>query len=230
MDRQVAIITGAGRGIGQACAVEISAAGFSLVLAARSSEELQKTRSLVDDGLCIPTDVTQIDQIEALAHRTLKLFGRIDALINNAGMAPSLSVEQTTPDQWRQIIDTNLSSAFHLCRAVWPAMKSQKAGVIVNISSFAARDPFPGFAAYGAAKAGLNTLSLALAREGRPHGIRVHTVAPGAVETSMFRSLIPEDQWPREKTLDPADVAKVVVRCITGELQYTSGEVIYLSK
>jgi NAD(P)-dependent dehydrogenase (short-subunit alcohol dehydrogenase family) len=102
--------------------------------------------------------------------------------------------------------------------------------VIVNISSLAARDPFPGFAAYGAAKAGLNLLGLSLAREGDPHNIRVHTIAPAAVETAMFRKLMDEAQYGRDKTLDPADIARVVAQCVAGDLRYTSGEVIYVRK
>jgi 3-oxoacyl-[acyl-carrier protein] reductase len=92
------------------------------------------------------------------------------------------------------------------------------------------RDPLPGFAAYGAAKAGLNLFSLALAREGAEHGIRSYAIAPGAVETSMFRRMVSKEKWPVEKTLDPADVARVVAQCIDGDLKYTSGEVIFLSK
>src|SRR4029079_9090658 len=107
------------------------------------------------------------------------------------------------------VIDTNLSSAFYLAKALWDTFKKQHAGCIVNISSMAARDPFPGFLAYGAAKAGLNLLSLVLAREGAQHVIRSYAIAPGAVETEMFRPIMSKEQWPSEKTLDPADVARV---------------------
>ena len=102
--------------------------------------------------------------------------------------------------------------------------------MIVNISSVSSRDPFPGFAAYGAAKAALNVFSLVLAREGKEIGVRVHTIAPGAVETAMFRALVTEQQWPREKTLDPSDVARVIAQCVDGDLRHASGEVIFLSK
>ena len=124
----------------------------------------------------------------------------------------------------------DLSAAFYLCRAVWKIFTGQGGGVIVNISSQAARDPFPGFAAYGAAKAGINLLGLSAAREGASSGIRVHTIAPGAVETSMLRSLLSAEQYPREKVLEPEDVAKVIGQCVRGDLRYTSGEVIYLQK
>jgi NAD(P)-dependent dehydrogenase (short-subunit alcohol dehydrogenase family) len=111
-------------------------------------------------------------------------------------------------------------------------MTSQKpaGGVIVNVSSMAAKDPLPGFLAYAAAKAGLNLFGLALAREGAPYDIRVHTVAPGSVETGMFRALVDEQTWPREKTLDPADVARVIAACADGTLRHASGGVIYLNR
>jgi NAD(P)-dependent dehydrogenase (short-subunit alcohol dehydrogenase family) len=102
--------------------------------------------------------------------------------------------------------------------------------VVVNISSEASRDPFDGFAAYGAAKAGLNLFGRVAAREGLPHGIRVHTIAPGAVETQMLRNLLSVDQYPTEKAMSTADVAKVIAACVTGTLRHTSGEVIFLHR
>ena len=106
----------------------------------------------------------------------------------------------------------------------------QKAGVVVNISSTASRSPFPGFSAYGAAKAGVNLMGLALAQEGFPLGIRVHSVAPGATETQMFRAIFSEEKYPASKVMDPAEVARVVGQCVSGELANTSGEVIWLHK
>ena len=100
----------------------------------------------------------------------------------------------------------------------------------MNLSSLAARDPFPNFAAYAAAKAGLNLFGLAAAREGQAIGVRVHTLALGAVETGMFRQLVTPQQYPADQTLDPADVARVIAQCVTGDLRYTSGEVVYLHK
>jgi NAD(P)-dependent dehydrogenase (short-subunit alcohol dehydrogenase family) len=102
--------------------------------------------------------------------------------------------------------------------------------VIVNISSLAARDPFPGFAAYGSAKAGLNLFGLSLAREGATIGIRVYTIAPGAVETSLFRSLMTVEQFPTEQTLSPVEVARVIARCAAGDAEFISGQVIWMQK
>jgi hypothetical protein len=230
MHDPVAVISGAGRGIGRAAAVELAQRGYRLSLASRSEQQLDETARMAGTGIIVPTDVTNPQQVNSLIEKTNTHYGRIDAVAHCAGLAPSVPVEQMTDAQWRDVIDANLSSAFYLARAVWPTFRSQQSGVIVNLSSFSSRDPFPGFAAYGAAKAAINVFSLVLAREGRQHGVRVHTIAPSAVETGMFRALVSEQQWPREKTLDPADVACVIAQCVCGDLRHTSGEVIFLSK
>lgn len=230
-DAPVAIITGAGRGIGRATAIELASAGYRLMLVSRNEEELNETARLVGGALVAPGDVRSTDEIQQVIEGTLGHYdGRLDAVIHCAGMAPARSIVQMSPDEWRDVIETNLSSAFYLCRAAWPVFQRLGGGVIVNVSSFAARDPFPGFAAYGAAKAGLNLFGLSAAREGQAAGIRVHTIAPAAVETSMFRALLTHEQYPPEKALAPADVARVIAGCVRGELCYTSGEVIYLRK
>jgi 3-oxoacyl-[acyl-carrier protein] reductase len=180
--------------------------------------------------MAITADVTRPADIDRIVNQAISEFGRIDVIVNNAGLAPVRGIEEMPIEQWHAVIDTNLSAAFYLSKAVWPIFKRQGGGAIVNISSLAARDPFAGFAAYGAAKAGLNLLSLSLAREGASHNIRVYTVAPGAVETEMFRGIMNEQQFPPERTLDPAEVAKVIAQCVNGDLRFTSGEVIWVHK
>ena len=101
---------------------------------------------------------------------------------------------------------------------------------MVNLSSLATHNPFPGLGAYAAAKAGLHLLGLSAAREGAAIGLRVHTIAPGAVETAMLRKLATPEQLPTEQTLAPADIARVILQCVQGDLSHTSGEVIYLHK
>jgi NAD(P)-dependent dehydrogenase (short-subunit alcohol dehydrogenase family) len=221
----VAIVTGAGKGIGRAIARELARRGYDLALIARTEADLRETAK---DAFLIPGDVADPNLAEKAMVMTAKQFGRVDVLINNAGYAPLRSIEELTIEQWQQTIAVNLSATFYFCKAVWPIMRRQGGGVIVNISSAASRDPFKGFAAYGAAKAGVNLLGHALAREGEEFGIRVHTIAPAAVETEMFRTIATEEQYPRDKTLDPTEVARAVAECIDGNLRHTSGEVIHL--
>lgn len=202
-----------------------------MALVARTENELHQTAKLCGpESLVIRADVSDPDAATAIISRVSDRFDRIDALVNAAGSAPVLDVESTTPKHWKDIIDANLSSAFYLSRAVWPIFRRRGEGVIVNLSSLAARDPFPNFAAYASAKGGLNLLGLSLAREGAPLGIRVHTIAPAAVETTMLRQILNPQQFPSEKTLSPREVADVIVQCIAGDLRHTSGEVIWLKK
>jgi len=231
MMQPVAIITGAGRGIGRAVALELAQRVHRVALVARTVGELHATAEAAGtDVLIVAGDVSDPLTAERAVNQTMEEFGRIDALVNCAGVAPVLTIEQTTPQEWHKILDTNLSATFYFMRACWPVMQKQGGGVIVNVSSFSARDPFPGFVAYGSAKAGVNLMGLAAAREGAESGIRVHTVAPAAVETGMFRAIMPPEQFPPRDTLDPGEVARIIGQCITGELRNTSGEVIYLHK
>jgi len=231
MSAPVALITGAGRGIGRASAIELSSRGYSILLVSRTETELRETEKRCGVACAIATaDIAKPQAARDAVQKALDRFGRLDAVVHCAGLAPILKIEETTDHQWHDVINTNLSAAFYLARAAWSTFLKQGAGVIVNISSLAARDPFVGFTAYAAAKAGVNLLGLSLAREGQPHNIRVHTVAPGATETAMFRKLLTPEQFGPEKTLDPADVARVVAQCVTGELQHTSGEVIWVHK
>ena len=222
---RVAIVTGAGRGIGKAATLELVARGWRVVAVSRRPT-FAKTASIEP----LAADVSDPDAVASVVEHVTDHHGRVDAVVHCAGLAPAVPVADTSVAQWRDVIDTNLSAAFYLAKAAWEPMKRQGGGVFVNISSMAARDPFPGFGAYAAAKAGLNLFSLVLAREGFPHKIRVHTIAPGAVETEMFRALMSEGQFGRDRTLDPADVARLIARCVDGELPYTSGEVIYVHK
>lgn len=230
MNQPVALITGAGRGIGRATAVELAAAGYQLVLVSRNASELNETARLAGTGLMLDADVTRPEDVQRVIDGTLAAYNRIDAIIHSAGLAPVRSMTQMTASEWREVIDTNLSAAFYLCRSAWPVFEQQGGGVVVNLSSEAARDPFPGFSAYGAAKAGVNLFGLSAAREGQKIGVRAHTIAPAAVETELFRTIMSREQYPADKTLSPSDVARVILQCVRGDLRYASGEVIYLHK
>lgn len=236
MPAPVALISGASRGIGRATAIALAKLNYRLALVARTQQDLQETARLASapDSLLLTADITDPDQVKSVIARTLETFGQLDALINIAGLAPVRSIEQMSIEEWKSVIDTNLSAAFYLTKFAWPHLRraapATPPAVIVNISSLASRDPFAGFAAYGAAKAALNIFGLVAAREGQADHIAVHTIAPGAVETAMFRQLMTKEQYPTEKTLAPEEVAEVIAQCVTGELRHTAGEVIYLHK
>jgi NAD(P)-dependent dehydrogenase (short-subunit alcohol dehydrogenase family) len=233
MSDRVGVVTGAGRGIGRAVAVELASRGYRLALVSRTQRELEETRALCGGAAeCFGfvCDVADARRVDTLIEDVSAKFGRVDALAHCAGMAVMKPIEQLSIEQWRGMLDTNLSSIYFLCRRLWPIFRRQGGGVVVNVSSYAARDPLAGLGAYGAAKAGVNLLGLALAREGAEIGVRVHTVAPAATETAMLRSILSEQQVPREKTLPPQTVANVIVQCICGDLACTSGEVIYVHK
>ena len=236
MSQPVVLISGASRGIGRATAVAMARLGYRLILVARKRADLEETARLAGapDSLCLPGDVTDAEQVRSLVHVAVDRFARLDAVVNVAGLAPVASIEEMTIEQWRRVIDTNLSAVFYVTKYAWPhlkvAAKTFGQSAVVNVSSLSSRDPFPGFAAYGAAKAGLNIFDQVAAREGEADGISVHTVAPGAVETGMFRQLMTPEQYPTEKTLLPEEVADVIARCVSGQLRHTRGEVIYLHK
>ena len=231
MSERIAMVTGAGRGIGRAAAIELAGKGFQLAMVSRSGSELEATAGLCGGGAkTFVCDVSDPNRVDKLIEEVLSVFGRVDALVHCAGLALMRTIEEMTLEEWRAMMDTNLSSIYFLCRRLWPVWRKLAVGVIVNVSSYAARDPFAGLSAYGAAKAGVNLLGLALSREGAEIGVRVHTVAPAATETAMLRSLISTDQLPTEKTLEPVAVARVIAQCICDDLACTSGEVIYVHK
>ncbi|HEX8341367.1 MAG TPA: SDR family oxidoreductase [Tepidisphaeraceae bacterium] len=227
----VALVTGAGRGIGRATAVAFAKAGFATVLVARNVAELTETKSLCGDNAVVEiADVRDGPRADAIVAGTVARFGRIDVLVNNAGLAPLVAFEKMTEQIFRDTIDTNLLAAFHYSRAVWPVMQRQGGGTIINLSSESARDPFDGFAAYAAAKAAINAFTKALASEGDAHHIRAIAVAPAGVETAMLRKIATPEQLRPADVLTPQDVADAILAAATGPLRHASGEVIYLHK
>ena len=230
MAGKTCIITGAGRGIGKAAAVELDRLGWRLALISRSADELRAVAAGLQDAIAIPADISKSAEVDRAVKAAIAHFGQIDATVNCAGVAPLAPIEQTTDEQYRQTIDTNLGHTFYMTRAVWGHFKERKSGVIVNVSSMASREPFNGFSIYSAAKAAINIFSLVAAHEGAPHGIRVHVVAPGAVETAMLRAVFSAKVLPEAMALPPEAIGKVIAQVVAGDLAYTSGEVIYVHK
>ncbi|MDQ3227286.1 MAG: 3-oxoacyl-ACP reductase FabG [Chloroflexota bacterium] len=187
---RTAIVTGGSRGIGQAIARRLARDGVQVVVAARSAEDAERVAAEITnnggDAFAVACDVREARDIARLVERTLETFGRVDIVINNAGISP-LRAEPHEIDEeiWDAILDTNLKGAFLLSKAAAPGMIARGEGVIVNIASIAGVMPIPLESAYCASKAGMIGLTKALARDWARYGIRVHAVAPGYVATEM---------------------------------------------
>ncbi len=226
----VAIVTGASSGIGHACAVQLSRAGYRVVLAARTLATLAAARATLTDDRHVTRacDISDPPQARELIERTVREFGRIDVLINAAGTAPVRAVEATTPEITRSVFALNAEAPANLIHFAWPALMATGRGVIVNISSMASIDPFDGFYTYAASKAALNMLSYVANREGSPRGVHCYVLCPGAVETPMLRAIVPASVLPPSRTLATDDIATVALQCIRGERMADAGKPILL--
>lgn len=187
---QVAIVTGAGRGIGRAAALALAQAGAAVVLASRSADELyslaDEIKQLDGRALAIPTDVSDMAQVDYLLVLTLRAFGRIDVLVNNAALVQPIGrVWETSPLAWQKLIAVNVIGPYLCARVVLPHMLDRGSGRIINISSALADRSLEGLSAYTVSKAALERLSSTLAAEVQNRGIVVTTLRPGGVDTSM---------------------------------------------
>jgi NAD(P)-dependent dehydrogenase (short-subunit alcohol dehydrogenase family) len=209
LDGRVAIVTGSGTGIGRATARVLAEHGADVVLAARRVELLERTASEVEAtgrrALVVPTDVTDSAQCEQLVATTVAELGRVDVLVNNAGGSINKAPEEWDVAEWHQIIDLNLAAAWFLSRPAARHMIEQGAGSIVNISSGASFLALPNVAPYGAAKAGLNSLTRSLAAAWSPQGVRVNAVACGAVRTEGYGNSTRNQDLPDDAILGPGN-------------------------
>ena len=187
---QVAIVTGAGRGIGRAVAATFAREGAFVVLAARSAREIASVQRDIEvaggRALAVATDVRQEPAVAALVTRALAEGGRIDCLVTAAGMAAFGPVADAKTADWDQLMAVNLRGVFLCCRAVLPAMTAQRRGTIINIGSVVTSRTLPGSGAYTAAKYGLLGFSRVLAEEMRAHGVRVGVLSAGATDTPLW--------------------------------------------
>jgi NAD(P)-dependent dehydrogenase (short-subunit alcohol dehydrogenase family) len=190
LEGRAAVVTGAGTGIGRGTALVLAEHGADIVLAGRRLEPLEHTAADVESlgrrAVVVPTDVTDVDQCQALVRRAVDELGRLDILVNNAGGASTKPIADWTPEEWRYVLDVNASSTWFLSRFASTPMLAQGKGSIVNISSGAARFAFPIGAPYGAAKAAVDNLTMSLAAAWTPKGIRVNGIACGAVRSEML--------------------------------------------
>lgn len=214
--RPVALVTGAGSGIGAATTARLVAAGYDVVAVGRRRALLEELRTTCGDTVEVcPADLTDTDAAVRIVRETVGRRGRIDVVVNNAGDAWQADIADTDPARFRSLIDLNLVAPAAILHAAWPTFVAQQRGCVVNVSSLAQFDPFPGFFAYAPSKAGLHMLTVVAAAEGGPQGIRAFTVAPGVVDTPLHHRLAPEGV-DDELRLDADAVAGLVVACVVG--------------
>jgi 2-deoxy-D-gluconate 3-dehydrogenase len=185
----VAVVTGASRGLGRAIAVAFAAAGAHVALAARSRPDLEETARQVEvhgvKALVAPTDVSRYDDVEALMQRAVGTLGRLDIVVNNSGVAKVVPLAEATPEDWRAIIDVNLTGVFNGCRAAARHLIGQRSGKIINLASVLGAVGLPGYTLYSASKGGVIALTRTLAVEWARHNVQVNAIAPGWFVTDM---------------------------------------------
>lgn len=242
----VALVTGAGSGIGRATAMMLAREGYRVALVGRDLAKLEAVAAEIHatfaggvsskQPVAVPlaADLASPQACEFVIAKAVGVFGRLDALVNNAGWSPLAPIARIKPEQVRAIFEINALAPVYLTRAAWGVFARQNAAdgaaraCIVNVSSKSSVDPFRGLGVYGAAKAAVNTLTRATANEGASIGLRALCVAPGAVETPLLRSMFPVAALPAERCLRPEDVARVILDCVLGGYDARNGETIFV--
>jgi len=224
---QVAVVTGAGRGIGAAIATQLASLGATIVLCGRTRQNLQRASDAITShggrAAVAGCDVTELKSVEALAAYVQNSFGRTDVLVNNAGVgAFAAPLHEMPPQEWERVLNTNLRGVYYCIRSFAGMMIDARRGHIINVSSLAGKNALPNGAAYAASKWALNGLSYSVAEELRGYGIRVSVVCPGSVDTELS----PHTGKNPAKMLQPADVAHVVAMLVTQAPQSFASEVL----
>jgi NAD(P)-dependent dehydrogenase (short-subunit alcohol dehydrogenase family) len=235
----VALITGGSRGVGRDVALGLGGAGFAIAVVARSSGALEETRELLDraDVPCVTcaADVRDLDAVASAVALVENKLGPISTVVNNAGTSLAIGpLWEVDPGDWWTDVETSLGGAFNVCRSVIPGMMSRGQGRILNVSSYAGLRPAPYQNGYGAAKAGLASLTESLAESLGPHGIRVFTVTPGFVRTSLTKRLTESPQGRRwlpelggRDGLDPELFVRLTVAVARGSADALNGRFLH---
>jgi NADP-dependent 3-hydroxy acid dehydrogenase YdfG len=237
IEQKVIVITGASSGMGEAAARRLAAEGARVVLGARRTDRLEALAAEIDEeggeALAVTTDVSDRDQVAHLVDTAVGTYGRIDVLINNAGVMPLSPFDRLKVDEWDQMIDVNLKGVLYGIAAALPHMKAQKSGHIINLSSVAGHKVFGGSAVYSATKSGVRALSEGLRQEVKPYNIRTTIISPGAVKTELLDHISEPDvqQANREYVGQvgvPADsFARVVVFALSQPEELDINEVLF---
>ena len=224
-----ALVTGSGRGIGRETAILLSKKGFNLVICSRSQYEIdsvvKEIKSFGNDKIIgRECDVSVSSQVNALVNDALDIYGRIDVLINNAGISYVRKLIETTEEQWDSTLEINLKGSFLFCKAVVPHMMEHNYGVIINVSSGAGKFGFEDISAYCASKFGMIGLTESLAREVASYNIRAMTICPGEVATKMQKDIDAQYyELNKHKMLHPRRVAEKIADMIFSDKEYSNG-------
>jgi NADP-dependent 3-hydroxy acid dehydrogenase YdfG len=234
---KIVVVTGASSGLGEATARLLSEQGATVVLGARRADRLQ---SLAKDlevrggkALAVTTDVIQREQVKALVDSAVQSYGRIDVMINNAGLMPQAPLERLKVDEWDRMIDVNIKGVLYGIAAALPHMQRQKAGHFINVSSVAGHRVGPGFAVYAATKYAVRALSEGLRQEVKPYNIRTTVISPGAVATELPKGITDADAAERVRTFYsqvavPADsFARAVAFAMSQPEEVDINEILY---
>lgn len=233
MSEKLALVTGGSRGIGKACAIELAKAGYDVVInyagnVEAANKTVEEIKALGVDAAAYKFDVSNAEQVNAGIAEIVEKYGRIDVLVNNAGITRDGLFMRMSEENWNAVINTNLSSAFYVSQPVVKVMMKQRSGAIVNMASVVGVSGNAGQANYSAAKAGLIGLTKTLAKELGSRGIRVNAVAPGFINTDMTKDLDTSkftDFIPLKRLGEPEDIAKTV-KFLAADADYITGQVI----
>lgn len=234
---KVALVTGASRGIGRACALRLARDGFTVVVNyAHSAKEAEAVLATIrengGDGMIYQADVSRLDDVKRMMRDVAKAYGQIDVLVNNAGIVRDEYVLMLNPDTLDACFDLNVKGYFYCAQQAVLKMFRRKCGAIINMSSVSGILALPGQSVYGATKGAVNTMTATMAKELAPYGIRVNAVAPGFIETEMLDALPPEKKEeylnaiPLHRLGSVEDVAGVVSMLASDDAAYITGQVI----
>ncbi|TAM82376.1 MAG: SDR family oxidoreductase [Jatrophihabitans sp.] len=236
LESKIAIVTGAGQGIGRAIATKLAAEGATVVVTDIDLPTAGETAAAIERAVALRLDVTDRDAVAAVAAQVLERFGRVDVLVNNAGWDKGVAFVDSDPADWDRAIAINLYGQLHTCKAVLPAMIARGSGAIVNLGSDAGRVGSSGEAVYSAAKGGVIAFTKSLAREVARHAVRVNCVCPGPTDTALFAAMggpgLREAlvrAIPFRRLAEPADIANAVAFLASDEASYITGQTVSVS-